>query len=615
MPRPDRSRLSPWIESLILSYGGEEGNSSSSGRLKAHVIGVGQMSQSQAQGSESPTGLLFLSDGVLQIPAILTVSAWEHLQEQEDRECFTSLLNTTVCIQDYRLQFHMAPEQTKCRFFLSVGELATTAAGPVKESTPCCTTLPSVRLKICKTWRDLLGQETQDSQKSQCGFDLSELLGEWQHDCLQNVLVDVRERLMVVSGRPVSPQPSTSNTTSLVTHPDTFPATSWDVERVRFKREKCFTVPIKCLLIPEEDAQQLQTSKNIGSRTVTSEDRQKDLPQVCKPSETAQPSVDDAEWRIPKPVGVETGQDVSQNSPLPAEDSLLDDDMIAGVIDSDIRPLSNPWDLFPPPGDTCSSSEASPEATPTRSLHNPTAAESKPDHAAILTSTQRPVHSPKESRQTSEHSKGEHSYLPPYQKPPNSASLSASAGSSASTSASPPEPSKLYPATDEQRADTVQQNLPALDQESKTLEKDMEAVGGTCRKAKRKRSEPTPEAQTTLADEEEEEAQLSGSPPSWLFDTQAGSRANEGSSHHQGQTEGTVLRQTPTIHSDGRPFCYSYQVSGQNLQDFSRFKVAESWLHWAVKYLVVPKQTENPHNTENRTSNQTASDRTEVTSL
>uniref|UniRef100_A0A8C4HIX7 Shelterin complex subunit TPP1/Est3 domain-containing protein n=1 Tax=Dicentrarchus labrax TaxID=13489 RepID=A0A8C4HIX7_DICLA len=489
MPRPDRSRLSPWIESLILSYGGEEGNSSSSGRLKAHVIGVGQMSQSQAQGSESPTGLLFLSDGVLQIPAILTVSAWEHLQEQEDRECFTSLLNTTVCIQDYRLQFHMAPEQTKCRFFLSVGELATTAAGPVKESTPCCTTLPSVRLKICKTWRDLLGQETQDSQKSQCGFDLSELLGEWQHDCLQNVLVDVRERLMVVSGRPVSPH--------------------WDVERVRFKREKCFTVPIKCLLIPEEDAQQLQTSKNIG---------------ICKPSETAQPSVDDAEWRIPKPVGVETGQDVSQNSPLPAEDSLLDDDMIAGVIDSDIRPLSNPWDLFPPPGDTCSSSEASPEATPTRSLHNPTAAESKPDHAAILTSTQRPVHSPKESRQTSEHSKGEHSYLPPYQKPPNSA---------------------------------------------------------------------------------KEEAQLSGSPPSWLFDTQAGSRANEGSSHHQGQTEGTVLRQTPTIHSDGRPFCYSYQVSGQNLQDFSRFKVAESWLHWAVKYLVVPKQTENPHNTENRTSNQT----------
>ncbi|GLD67626.1 uncharacterized protein AKAME5_001896200 [Lates japonicus] len=117
MPRPARSRLCPWIETLILSYGSEEGGSSStsSGRLKAHVIGVGQMSQSQAQGSEGPSGLLFLSDGVLQIPALLTASAWEHLQEQEDRECFTSLVNTTVCIQDYRLHFHMAPEQNKCR--------------------------------------------------------------------------------------------------------------------------------------------------------------------------------------------------------------------------------------------------------------------------------------------------------------------------------------------------------------------------------------------------------------------------------------------------------------------------------------------------------------------
>ncbi|KAG8012849.1 hypothetical protein GBF38_020772 [Nibea albiflora] len=110
MPRPSRIRLSPWIETLILSYGShpqvEEGGGGggSSGWLKAHVIGLGPMSQSQAQGSEGPTALLFLSDEVLQIPAMLTASAWERLQYQEERESLASLLNTTVYIQDYQLQ-------------------------------------------------------------------------------------------------------------------------------------------------------------------------------------------------------------------------------------------------------------------------------------------------------------------------------------------------------------------------------------------------------------------------------------------------------------------------------------------------------------------------------
>uniref|UniRef100_A0A8C9ZMK9 Shelterin complex subunit TPP1/Est3 domain-containing protein n=1 Tax=Sander lucioperca TaxID=283035 RepID=A0A8C9ZMK9_SANLU len=461
MHRAARGRLSPWIESLILSYGSPEGGSSSSGRLKAHVIGVGQMSQSQAQGSEGPTGLLFLSDGVLQIPAILTASAWEHLQDQEDRESFTSLVNSTVCLQDYRLQFHMALEQTKCRFYLSVGELATTAAGPVKDNTPCSTTQPSIRLKICKTWRALLGQETQDSQKSHCGFDLSQLLGEWQHDCLQAVLDDVRERLVVGSQ-----QPSTST-----------PNSCWCVDRLRYKGVKAFKVPMKCLLIPEEDAQQLPT----------------DLPQVGKPPETTQPSDDDVEWRIAEPAFVDRDQDGNENSPRPGEDSMLHEDMIPAMIDSDTQTLSNPWDIFPPPCDTSSSSDASPEATPTQSLHNPTATEFKSAHSVILTSTQLPVHSSKESRQALESSKGEHSYLPPYQKLPHSASSPVTAGSL--TSASPTEPF----------------------------------------------------------------------------------------------TGPSNLSPSPSVHSDGMLFSYSYQVSGQNLQDFSRFPVAESLLHWAVKYLVVPK--------------------------
>lgn len=611
MPRPARSRLSPWIESLILGYGSQEGGSNSGGgRLKAHVIGVGQMSQSQAQGSEGPTGLLFLSDGVLQIPAILTASAWEHLQDQEDRECFTSLVNTTVCIQDYRLQFHMALEQTKSRFFLSVGELASTAAGPVKDSTPCCTTLPSIRLKICKTWRVLLGQEAQDSQKSQCGFELSELLGEWQDDCLQAVLEDVRERL---SSRPVSPQPSTSVDATSRTRPDT--ARSWDVDRVSCKGVKCFSVPIKCLLIPEEDAQQLQTQPSLGSRTpcelpAASEIRKRDLPQACKAAIT-QPPVDDAEGQTAKPAVVETDGDASESSPLPVEDSMLHEDLI-GMIDSSIRPLSRPWDMFLPPCVTSSSSDGSPEATPTHSLHSPTAAEPKSDHTATLASVQLAVGGSRESRQTSEQS-----YLLPYQKPPQSTGLPATTGSSTSASVSPPEPftrpPNPLPVTDQHCTDTAQPNLLALDQESQILEMDMEeSVDRKYRKAKRKRKEHAPGALTTLVDAEEEEAQISGSPPSWLFDSLAGSGAREGSSVQQRQTVGTALRKTPTVHSDGRRFSYSYQVSGHNLQDFSRFKVAGSLLHWAVKYLVAPKQTDNPHN---MSSDQTSSDRAEVTSL
>ncbi|XP_071346315.1 adrenocortical dysplasia protein homolog [Trachinotus anak] len=614
MPRPARNKLSPWIENLVLSYGSEEGNSSSSGRLKAHVIGVGQMSGSQAQGSEGPTGLLLLSDGVLQIPAILTASAWEHLQEQEDRECFTSLVNTTVCIQDYRLQFHMAVEQNKCRFFLSVGELATTAAGPVKDNTPCCTTVPSVKMKICKTWRALLGQEAQDSQVNQCGFDLSELLGEWQHDCVQDVLEDVRERLMAASSRPVSPQPSTSIPSSMLTHPDAPSASSWDVDRVRYKGVKCFSVPIKYLLIPEEDAQQLQTPPKAESRTpsrlpAATEDRKRDLPQVGKPPEAAQPSVDDAEWQMATPSFTEREYVTDENFPLPVEHCMLHEDMTAEMIDSDIELLSNPWDIFPPPGVTSSSSDASPEATPKSRLH--TTANSKPEQAAVLTSTQLPVHSPTESQQTSEHSKGEHSYFPPYQKPPHS-SNPATADSPTSTSVSPPDPfsrlSNPSPATDQRCTHRAQQNLSALDHEREILEKDMEDTPGRkYRKAKRKRSEPTPEALSIVVEEQKEEAQVSGIPPSWLFNTQAGSGAEECSSHRRGPTAASVMGKTPTVHSNGRPFSYSYQVSGQNLQDFSRFKVAESLLLWAVKYLLVPKQTDDPHD------GSVAPDMTEVT--
>uniref|UniRef100_G3NDB9 Shelterin complex subunit TPP1/Est3 domain-containing protein n=1 Tax=Gasterosteus aculeatus aculeatus TaxID=481459 RepID=G3NDB9_GASAC len=452
-------RLSPWIESLILGYG-EQREESHGGQLKARVIEVGDISKSQDVGSEGPAGLLFLSDGLLQIPAILTKSAWEHLQQEEDRECFTSLVNTTVCVHDYQLQFHMASEKTKCRFVLSIRELATTATGPVKGSALCSTALPSIRRKICVTRKALLGQETQDSQY---GFDLSELLGEWQQDCLEAVLEDVRERLAAAS-----PQPSTSTSTwdQLATHTDT----TWGVDRVKYKGVEGFKVPMKCLLISAENALQNQTPLNVrggtaGELFAPREDREGSVP---PPSESTSPSIDDAEWRVAN------GE----------EENAM----------ADVKDLSNPWDAFPPPWETSSSSDASP-----RRLVDP----------------------------------------------------AAPAADQGRTDSPPPPPP------------------PASDQVEETVEREYG-------KAKRKRSEPT----TWV---EEGEAQVSGSSPSWLFDTQAGCRAHEGSSPWKPPR--TPARTVPRSTATARRFSYSYLPSGQNLHDFSRFKVAESFLRWAVRYL------------------------------
>ncbi|KAE8296019.1 hypothetical protein D5F01_LYC04769 [Larimichthys crocea] len=124
---------------------------------------------------------------------------------------------------------------------------------------------------------------------------------------------------------------------------------------------------------------------------------------------------------------LETVCDAKDDSPPPpAEHSK---DMIVGMIHSDIRPLTNPWDIFPPPGDTSSSSCSSPEDRPTHSPQDHAVAKSEPDHAAVLTSTKFPVQSSKEPLQTSEQS-----ILPPYQLQIPTSSHHASVSSSTSSS-------------------------------------------------------------------------------------------------------------------------------------------------------------------------------------
>lgn len=539
---------------MILGYGSEEqGRGSIPGRLKAHVNGVGHLSQSQAQDAlDGPPGLLFLSDGTLQIPAVLTASAWHHLQETEERESFNSLVNTTVYIQSYQLLFHMAPEHKKCMFFLSVGELAMTAVDMSKDNVPSCTILHSVREKIHETWRSLSGQE--ESQASQLVGDLSELLWEWRRSDLEDMLEDIGQLLKMPSCPP-SPQPSTSTSAALPAHPHPTPTTEWEEARDRCPEGTSFTVPIKFLLIPE-DALQLGTP-HVESRTQRSE------PAAASEAEQADlPSVAEVEWRLDNPGFSDVDYDGGKKSPLLLEERTLHDVITEGMMDS--RPLANPWDMFPPPGDS-SSSESSPAATQASPLPIPAAAPSKPDNAGMETSTQ----------------------LKPLQSvSPTELSLT---------------PSDPLPPSGQQRADSAQQNLqnggsPIFEEEPVVL---------NFRKVKRKRSEVPAEAPPPASGKEEEEEALS--PPSWLFE----SGESPGDSDGGGQTQGGPAgrrRKTPTAHSDGSKFSYSYQVSGQNLQDFSKVKVSDSLLHWAVKYLVVPKQTD-----ASATFNQKLTDLTEVT--
>lgn len=467
-----RSDPPPWIEALILSYGREP---SSSGRLKARVVRVEQMSQSQAQGSDCPTGLLLLSDGCVTIPAVLTAAAWERLQDQDERDCLEGLVNSKVTIQDYRLQFHMSQEQTRCRFFLSVGDLVMISVGPPGYPPPCCTTLAPVRQKMAQTWKEQLQEKVQDSQ-SQSGLDLSLLLGEWHQDCMLDILKDVEDRLMELPHRLARPQPSTSSSP----HPGPAGATCWDADRLRFKRGPSLSVPLRCLLLPDH----LQAVPEDGG---SQPDRDWLPPPVHHPQAEAEPTAAGTELDVSVPVS--------------------EDHMTTGS-------PSNPWDVFTPLGESpCWDAQdgLSPAA---------------PTSAPAPTSASAPAH--------------QRSCLPPYQQPPQ-----VELHTSTSTSAG-----------------ALQLQLPVSGGEP----------GGAKR---RRRSQPEEAGQ--------EEAQVSSSPPSWLFDTQTDCGASE-----QQQDQDQVLRRTPSTHSDGRSFSYSYRVSGQNLQDLSRFSVRTAWLQWAIRYLLHP---------------------------
>ncbi|XP_064848969.1 uncharacterized protein LOC135558771 isoform X2 [Oncorhynchus masou masou] len=588
MTRGRRTKLEPWIEQVILSYGTEPEEEKKNTLMKAHVVGVGRMSESQARQTEGLTTLLFLSDGVVHIPAILTQDAWETLQEQEDRECFSSLINSTVCVFSYTLKFNMDSEQTKSQFYLSVGELTTTSAGAAKDNTPCCTSLNSVRQRICTTWRSLLAQDSVQTQNTQSEFSLSELLGEWQHDWRQSLLKDVMELLRTPTNPP-SPQASTSNA---LTHT----GTRWAIERFRYKGEDTFNVPVSHLHIPDNLSQKLHSpsdnSETQSGLVPPSEDRPTD------PPETDQPIVAADSRQTDRPVPLERRHPAHEPT-LSRDLCLLTEESMDGEVVSGMTggAVASPWDMFAPAAELLRTSSASDESITSEPLplkKSQSLLDSTPQPVTLATfplatSTQVPSLTPGATQRSGERS------LPPYQKPGPSHSLLSSSGSSSTVSLSTKNQHsgmKLH-----HGSSTTAHQLTITEQQDQ-VEEEEDVVKRWCSKAKRKSSVQTSEDNDITL--EEEDMQKKRSPPSWMFETQDIPRIGEGSSCNQNAVAAIAPQRASNVHSDGTLFSYSYQLCGHISKDLSHLKIPDGMLHWAVRYLVPSMQTEVVKDTQLR---------------
>lgn len=573
MPRDRTTKFEPWIERLIRCYGREQ--ETRIGRLKAHVVGVGQISDYQTQGIECPPGLLFLSDGVVQIPAILTQDAWENLREQEDRECLSSLNNCTVCLQAYSLQFNMGTDETKCRFFLSVGDLVTIAAGTYKDNTPCCTSLSFVRMMIQMTYRSFIGDSSILTQNTQQGFCLSQLLGDWHHDCMEDLLENIRERLGTQRCTESSTSSSYLPQRSLVT----YAKTEWDNNRDKYKGEDCFFIPISHLIIPDEMTELLCTPS--GSATPNG---------LLFDSEDTLPDVQLERHNIEAFQSITTEVNLHTEGPAPQLKRHLCHELtfsqsINELVSEDlIQTKGCPWDMFVPPYEllrTSSSSDVSMTLEPisaqdSSSLLDPIPIPVQHQPVLMVTSTQVPVQSSMIPQGT-DRSRTEPSAFPPYQKP--GASHRPFPTKSISLAGSPPSP---YLCSGTKHAHAVP--LSAIDQVDGD---EREVLQRKSSNAKRRSSHCTPER-----------VQRVGSPPSWLFESQVAPNTEKGSSCKYAKPSTISLMKQSNVHTDGTLFSYRYHLHGRILDNLIEFRVPNYMLHWAVKQLVLPKQTDNMDNIE-----------------
>ncbi|KAM9461604.1 adrenocortical dysplasia protein homolog isoform 2-T2 [Clarias gariepinus] len=305
----------PWIEQLVQSYSTEQERELS---VRAHVVGVSELTESQ-RTDDSDACMLFLSDGTVFIPAVLSAAAWERMQELEERDTFSSLDNTTVSVRKFQLNFHMDPELTTCQFYITVHQIVSVGRVSRHPRPPSCTMLPSVRQQILKTWRSLMKENSVTSlaSQSQSAFPLSCLMGAWHNDIIMDLLNDAIKKI----GTPTEG------------HLRTATPTHWHRERLRCRDEPCFSTPVSHLLIPEEQREMLTADPGVSGSSET-------------PSGLVLPET------IERPITV---QDRAGDSPSVASDRPLDARQLtlnntrAGGGESGER--ESPWDMFCPAAD------------------------------------------------------------------------------------------------------------------------------------------------------------------------------------------------------------------------------------------------------------------------
>ncbi|XP_046713251.1 adrenocortical dysplasia protein homolog isoform X3 [Silurus meridionalis] len=240
------SKPEPWIEQLIENYGEEQREIS----VRAHVVGVSDLTESQ-RTDESDACMLFLSDGTVFIPAVLSAGAWERMQELEERDTFSGLDNTTVSVRNFQLQFHMDPELTTCQFYLIVHHIVTVGRVTQHHRPPSCTTLLSVKQQILRTWRSLVKESSESTMSSQSGLPLSCLLGAWYNDLITDLLNDAIQKITA----------PTVGHLGMATH------TRWHRDRLRCRGEESFSTPVSHLLIPQEQKEMLTADPGVSNKT------------------------------------------------------------------------------------------------------------------------------------------------------------------------------------------------------------------------------------------------------------------------------------------------------------------------------------------------------------
>ncbi|XP_052458014.1 adrenocortical dysplasia protein homolog isoform X2 [Carassius gibelio] len=248
------AELEPWIEKLIQNYG----QSQSETTVKANVVGVCDISDSQRM-EHTDVCMLFMSDGSAVIPAVLSDAAWERLQDFEEMESFTGLHNAIVYVRSFELKFDMNPDLASCQFYLKVNQMNTICIASKHQHPPSCTTLASVRDQIIKTWRSC----REGSVSSASGVSLSSLLDVWHNDIIINIVNDATEKI----------------TMSATYCPSVATPTHWHRERLHWRGQEQFIVPVPFLLIPEEprelmtdDPKSHPASASSANQTVATQD-------------------------------------------------------------------------------------------------------------------------------------------------------------------------------------------------------------------------------------------------------------------------------------------------------------------------------------------------------